>query len=78
MRFGMKNHLEITSIIKLPHICDSKNKIPISWEVKIQEKRGEIRKELKIFSFFIFSLFASHVANHFLLGQTVSPRYTNC
>lgn len=70
VRFGIKSHLEITSIIKLPHICNFKNKIPTSWEVKIQDKRGEGRQELEIFSFFVFNLFASHIANHFLLGQT--------
>lgn len=69
MRFGIKSHVEITNIIKLPHICNFKNKIPTSWEVIIQDKGGEGRQEIKIFSFFIFSLFASHIANHFLLGQ---------
>lgn len=48
-----------------------KKKIPISWEVKIQDKGREARQELKVFSFFVFSLFASHMASHFLLGQRV-------
>lgn len=69
MRFGIKSHVEITNIIKLPHICNFKNKIPTSWEVIIQDKGGEGTQEIKIFSFFIFSLFASHIANHFFLGQ---------
>lgn len=77
MRFGIKSHLEINSIISLAHICNVKNKIPTSWQVKTQDKGGESREEQKIFSFLVFSLFASHVAKSFSLRSN-NPRYTNC
>lgn len=77
MRFGIRSHLAMTSIIRLPHICCFKSKNIISCEVKWQQKGGEGREEIKIFSLLLFNLFVSHVAKS-LSFRSNRPRYTCC
>lgn len=77
MRFGIRSHLAMTSIIRFPHFCHFKSRIPTSCEVKWQQKGGEGREEIKIFSLFLFSLCASHVAKP-LSFRSNSPTYTSC
>lgn len=77
MRFGIRSHLAMASIIRWPHNWNFKSKIPNSCEVKWQQKGAEGREEIKIFSVFLFSLFALHMAKSLSLRSN-SPRYTSC